>query len=98
VDISSVSIPLLLILLLIAAAMGALIGGVLHFCYHRRRTAPPHVAETERDSEFSLLERNLPYQRQATPNLHTRPPPPYTELDQNPEFPEFVPRHKTLPY
>lgn len=91
---TTASVPLWLLLVLTATATGALIGGVLWFCHHRRRNAPPHVPETERDAEFSLLDRNLPHQRQAAPNLDTEPPP-YTEWEHKPKF---VSHHKSLPY
>jgi hypothetical protein len=93
-NVTSVIIPLWLNFLLTAAAMGVLIGGVSYFRYRRWRTAPPQVAEAEQGSEFPLLDRNLPHQRQAAPNLHTLPPPPYTKWDENPKF---VSHHKTLP-
>jgi hypothetical protein len=93
---TTASMPLWLILVLTAAAaMGALIGGVLYFYCHRRHTAQPPVADTERDAEFSLLDRNLLYRNQATPNPHTEPPPPYNEWEQEPKF---VSHHKSLPY
>jgi hypothetical protein len=77
---TSVLLWLIVVFTAAAAATGALLGGVLYFRHRRRRSAPPPVGETERDAEFSLLDRNLPYWRQATPIPDIQPPPPYSKM------------------